>query len=55
MTLLAAEHIKVERGGRAILKAIQKLDYDVWTRRPEVSKRDKVMLLIGAIATRWTG
>jgi squalene synthase HpnC len=37
------------RGGRAILKAIERLDFEVWTRRPEVSKFEKVKLLVGAV------
>ena len=34
-------------GGRAILEAIRRQDYDVWSRRPTVSKRKKMQLLIG--------
>ena len=41
------------RGGRAILDAIEKIDYDVWARRPEVSKWAKGKLLLGALARRW--
>jgi squalene synthase HpnC len=37
------------RGGRAILDAIEGIDYDVWTRRPEVSKWAKGKLLLGAV------
>ena len=33
------------RGGRAILRAIERAGYDVWTRRPEVSKWEKAKLL----------
>ena len=40
------------RGGRAILKAIERQRYDVWARRPEVSKYEKMKLLFGAIAGR---
>jgi squalene synthase HpnC len=40
------------RGGYAILSAIERANYDVWTRRPEVSKWAKAKLLLGA-ATRW--
>jgi len=32
-------------GGLAILAAIRRADYDVWSRRPEVSKLDKLRLL----------
>jgi squalene synthase HpnC len=38
------------RGGRAILKAIERQDYDVWSHRPEVSKLEKVKLLIGTVS-----
>ena len=34
-------------GGLAILEAIRRQDYDVWTRRPEVSKMKKLWLLLG--------
>jgi squalene synthase HpnC len=37
------------RGGRAILRAIEGIDYDVWSRRPEVSKWAKGKLLLGAV------
>jgi squalene synthase HpnC len=40
------------RGGRAILGAIEKIDYDVWARRPEVSKWEKGKLLLGALVRR---
>lgn len=36
------------RGGYAILSAIERANYDVWTRRPEVSKWAKAKLLLGA-------
>ena len=39
-------------GGRAILRAVERQGYDVWARRPEVGKREKVQLLLGA-AWRW--
>ena len=32
-------------GGLAILKAIQEQNYDVWSSRPEVSKKTKLRLL----------
>lgn len=41
------------RGGRAILSAIKRADYDVWSHRPEVTKREKMKLLFGAIVRRW--
>lgn len=37
------------RGGRAVLRAVERQGYDVWTRRPEVSKWEKVKLLAGAV------
>jgi squalene synthase HpnC len=43
------------RGGRAILRAIERISYDVWTRRPEVGKWEKSKLLLGAIARHFTG
>ncbi|AWM36863.1 All-trans-phytoene synthase [Gemmata obscuriglobus] len=36
------------RGGEAILDAIERQGYDVWARRPEVSKVAKAKLLLGA-------
>ena len=41
------------RGGRAILRAIEGIDYDVWSRRPEVSKWDKAKLLAAAARRKW--
>ena len=41
------------RGGRAILDAIERQDFDVWSWRPEVSKLDKARLLLGAVVRRW--
>src|SRR5262245_352355 len=41
------------RSGRAILKAIERIDYDVWSRRPEVTKWAKAKLLLTALAKRW--
>jgi squalene synthase HpnC len=41
------------RGGRAILAAIEQADYDVLSHRPEVTKRVKLNLLLGAIVRRW--
>jgi squalene synthase HpnC len=40
------------RGGRAILNAIERSGYDVWSRRPEVTKYQKAKLLAGALAGR---
>ncbi|MBP3955718.1 squalene synthase HpnC [Gemmata sp. G18] len=41
------------RGGEAILSAIERRDYDVWTQRPEVTKLAKVKLLLGAVAKKF--
>jgi squalene synthase HpnC len=41
------------RGGRAILRAIERQGYDVWSRRPEVGKWEKVKLLAGAAGRRF--
>jgi phytoene/squalene synthetase len=32
-------------GGLAILKAIRRQDYDIWTTKPQVSKKEKLRLL----------
>jgi squalene synthase HpnC len=39
-------------GGRAILRAIERAGYDVLSRRPEVTKFEKVKLLVRALARR---
>jgi phytoene/squalene synthetase len=36
------------RGGLAILAAIRRLDYDVWTQRPVVTRGQKLKLLLRA-------
>lgn len=41
------------RGGRAILQAIERTGYNVWARRPEVSKWEKGKLLLGAVARKF--
>jgi phytoene/squalene synthetase len=41
------------RGGRAILRAIERQDFDTWTQRPEVSKWEKGKLLLGAVARKF--
>lgn len=41
------------RGGRAILRAIEHAGYDVWSRRPVVSKFVKLKLLAGALGRRF--
>ncbi len=41
------------RGGEAILQAIERAGYDVWAQRPEVTKWEKVKLLLGAVARKF--
>lgn len=41
------------RGGRAILHAIERLNYDVWTQRPEVTQWTKAKLLLAAFARHY--
>ncbi|HXD88022.1 MAG TPA: squalene synthase HpnC [Urbifossiella sp.] len=41
------------RGGRAILGAIERIDYDVWSRRPEVGMWAKARLMVQALASSW--
>ena len=43
------------RGGRAILAAIERADYDIWSERPVVTKREKMRLLLGAVVRHWVG
>jgi squalene synthase HpnC len=40
-------------GGLKILAHVRALDYDVWSRRPEVSKLEKFGLLWGYLRLRW--
>lgn len=40
------------RGGEAILTAIERQGYDVWSRRPRVSKWEKAKLLLGAVSRK---
>jgi phytoene/squalene synthetase len=39
-------------GGLAVLRKIEQGGYNVWARRPVVSKWDKVSLLAGAVGKR---
>ncbi|VTR98130.1 squalene synthase : Phytoene synthase-related protein OS=Blastopirellula marina DSM 3645 GN=DSM3645_21322 PE=4 SV=1: SQS_PSY [Gemmata massiliana] len=41
------------RGGEAVLGAIERCGYDVWTQRPEVTKLAKMKLLLGAVAKKF--
>jgi len=43
------------RGGRAILRAVERVGYDVWAQRPEVTKWGKAKLMAGALAGRLVG
>jgi squalene synthase HpnC len=43
------------RGGRAVLTAIERIGFNVWQRRPEVTKWQKAKLLTGAAFRRITG
>jgi hypothetical protein len=36
-----------------ILEHIRRLDYNIWLRRPEVSKREQLGLLAGFLWQRW--
>ena len=41
------------RGGRAILRAVENVGFDVWNQRPEVSKWAKAKLMVGAVVRRF--
>jgi squalene synthase HpnC len=43
------------RGGLAVLGKIERLDYNVWRRRPTLAKWKKAALLFGAVWRRWQG
>ncbi|HEY3787652.1 MAG TPA: squalene synthase HpnC [Urbifossiella sp.] len=43
------------RGGRAILHAIEQINYDLWSQRPVVGKCSKLGLLLGAVTRRIFG
>jgi squalene synthase HpnC len=43
------------RGGLGILKKIEKIDFDVWTTRPELAKWEKLLLLGGVLWQRLQG
>ncbi len=42
-------------GGRAVLRAIERQDYDVLTRRPTILRGQKAWLLLRALADRYLG
>lgn len=42
-------------GGRAVLRAIERQDYDVLSRRPAISDPYKAWLTVRALAQRWLG
>jgi squalene synthase HpnC len=41
------------RGGRAVLRAIERAEYDVWKRRPEVTEFEKAGMLLRSLVSRW--
>jgi squalene synthase HpnC len=41
------------RGGLAVLGKIERLDYNVWRRRPTLAKWEKAALFAGAVWRRW--
>jgi len=41
------------RGGLAILRKIERQNYDVWSWRPKLSKLDKAMLIAKVVGRRW--
>lgn len=41
------------RGGLAILRKIERQDYDVWSRRPKLSKLEKAVLIAKVVGRRW--
>jgi squalene synthase HpnC len=43
------------RGGLAVLGKIERLDYNVWHRRPTLAKWEKAALLLGAVWRNWRG
>ncbi|MBP87647.1 MAG: squalene synthase HpnC [Planctomycetaceae bacterium] len=43
------------RGGLAILKEIERAEYDVWTRRPTVGKLTKANLVASTWLSKWLG
>ena len=42
-------------GGLKILERIRKIDYDVWKRRPKVSRFDQLRLLLGCLSRSLAG
>ncbi|GAB4138543.1 squalene synthase HpnC [Thermopirellula anaerolimosa] len=42
-------------GGLAILDAVKAVDYDVWHRRPQLSRRNKAALVVRACWSVWSG
>lgn len=43
------------RGGLAVLDAIRRIEYDVWQRRPTVTKSDKAKLIVKTLLRRPVG
>jgi phytoene/squalene synthetase len=46
---LAVDIELFSRGGMKILEKIERLNYDVLTRRPAISKMERVTLLLGTL------
>jgi len=47
---LAVDIELFSRGGMRILDKIQRQDYDVFSRRPAISRTDRVWLLVSSLA-----
>lgn len=52
---LAGDIWLIAQGGLRILDRIRAVDFDVWRRRPKVTRRDQFQLLAGCLARRWFG
>lgn len=50
---LAGDIWLIAQGGLRILERIRAVDFDVWRRRPKVTRRDQLQLLAGYLAKRW--
>jgi squalene synthase HpnC len=52
---LAGDIWLIAHGGLRILERIRAVEFDVWRRRPKVTRRDQFRLLAGYLARRWFG
>lgn len=52
---LAGDIWLIAQGGLRILDRIRAVEFDVWRRRPKVTRRDQFQLLAGYLAKRWFG